>query len=263
MKTSTLLLLLALHSPGYQEAQAQAGAPGWVTTLPAATADFAYFRGDGTDDDLEQAKLKARIDAYRKVVLWREGGHSGPLREGFSLNAGQAEALSTSLEMKLDPVVLDKIEWVADFHSGGEVTAEGGYGKPPFQYYLLVRVHRDQSRIARIGYGISSRFDAVFHSALYPGWGQSRQGRTGEAGFFGFFGTLTALSAGTCYVMQQNFPREAGAEKWYRRQDWGAYQKGALYALGGIYVANLLDALIFGRRDTVLQRIRWSPVGAR
>ncbi len=209
-------------------------APEWVQKLPISE-NYRYFRGDGIDADYEKAKLKARTDAFRKVVFWSQTGVSDALVDRLKVTT-EAESLATESTVAWTPGKFSNLEWVADHE---EVVLLDG--SPAHHYYLLFRLSRKPpSAVSSLGRSLSGRADALFHSTLYPGWGQVRQGRTGEGVFFAITGTLAGLTAGASYVLEKN--RIAG-------QDWRTYRRGATVALAGIYAANLLDALIYGRRS--------------
>lgn len=250
---NTALLIMALLSPSLADsakAQATPGAdprntPGWVHQLPVGDR-YVYFRGEGIDADPEKAKIKARSDAFRKAMIWTQKGHTSSLRETFSLSDTVGEQLSTASEIRFDAATLAGAQWVEDWNQVGFDNPYSSYAKQVTRAYVLLRYPKPPKNfLVAIGQGVGGRVDAVFHSALYPGWGQSRQGRYGEAGFFMTFGTLAGLAVGGLYIAETAATENPG--KTWNHDTWRKYRRGTTYAFAGVYAANLLDALLFGR----------------
>lgn len=242
MLFSLLLAPCALRADPLQPSQG----PEWVRKLPVSET-YLYFRGDGIDPDYEKAKLKARADAFRKVQLWSQAGVSDALVDRLKITT-EAESLATESTIAWTPGKFSNLEWVEDYE---DMALQDG--RPAHHYYLLLRYPRKPpSAVSALGRGLTGRADAVFHSMLYPGWGQMRQGRTGEGVFFTATGTLAGLTAGACYVLEKNRIAD---------QDWRSYRRGAMYALAGVYAANLVDALIYGRRSHERRMVNLYPGG--
>lgn len=253
-----LVLFAAIGIGGIVETVKGDGSPSWVKKLPVGD-HYVYFRGEGSDVDLERAKLKARADAFRKAVIWSGKGHTSGLDESFSLSTSAGEELSTESEIKFDPGTLPKAEWVDDYNKvtvavSNFYTTRKGWVAPDStivdnHYYALLRYPKPgPNLLVAIGHSITGRTSAVIHSALYPGWGQARQGRSGEAKFFGILGTLSGITAGGLYVLESAVVVDPADPQTKEAKDWlHKYRRGATYAFAGIYGANLVDALIFGR----------------
>lgn len=244
-------LLLLLMAPTLADSQSVVGAdrqtvPTWVHQLPVGDR-YVYFRGDAEGEDYEKAKLRARSDVYRKAILWMaDHGKTEEMRESLSRSDNHPDSMDSNLEVTFDPVTFKQIEWVADYSTGGSYASEYTWNKAPHHYYVLVRVKRPgRNFLVAIGQGVGGRVDAVFHSALYPGWGQRRQGRYGESGFFMGFGTLAGLAVGGLYVAETQAADTP--DKTWNQDTLRRYRRGATYAFAGIYAANLVDALLFGR----------------
>ncbi len=208
-------------------------APKWVYALPNSDY-FDYYKGDAIDVNYEQAKLKARVDAVRKYIMATQQGSTDNLVDYVKVTA-QAESLATEATVVFNAAKLNGLAFVADYT---EVSAQNG--KAAQHYYILFKKQKNSpSLIASVGKGIAYRFDAVVHSAVYPGWGQIRQGRVGPGVFYATTATLAGLAAGTCYVLEKNN---------FKGQDWKTYRRGATYVAAGIYAMNIVDALIFGHK---------------
>lgn len=114
--------------------------------------------------------------------------------------------------------------------------------------------------------GTTRRLDAVFHSALYPGWGQFRQQRESEGSIYMMAGTAFLGLAVYAHLMadQYPYPPPPGEQQWERRQDWTKYRNASLGAFGLVYGVNLVDALLFGRQAEAYRglRLRAGPQGA-
>lgn len=247
-RLAMLLSCLLVLAPGALRADLiqPSQEPEWVRRLPSSE-DYLYFRGDGIDPDYERAKLKARTDAFRKVQFWSQAGVSDALVDRLKVTT-EAESLATESTIAWTPGKFSNLEWMEDHE---DMALQDG--RPAHHCYLLLRYpKKSSSAVSALGRSLTGRADAVFHSMLYPGWGQIRQGRTGEGAFFTVTGTLAGLAAGACYVLEKNR---------FAHQDWGSYRRGSVYALAGIYAANLVDALIYGRRSHAHRMVNVYPGG--
>jgi len=209
--------------------------PEWCWKLPTSDSYF-YYRGEGVDTDLERAKVKARSDAFKKIQMATSPGASDALVEQVKLTES-SETLKSESSVAFAPANFPGLDVVADYDAIVPIDGQAAH-----RYFILMRIPRPKSGVAsRIGRGITGRADAVFHSAIFPGWGQVRQGRTGEGAFFALTGTLTGMAAGTFYALEKEDFK-------HRAKDWKSYRRGSLYAFGGIYAANLVSALVGGHR---------------
>lgn len=241
-----LLLIVFAPSQALADQLKPSQEPEWIAKLPASE-NFIYFRGDGIDTDYEKAKLKARTDVFRKVLIWSQVGVSDALIDQVKVTT-EAESLATESTVAWTPGKFPNLEWIEDYN---EMALQGNVAA--HHYYLLLRHLKGKpSGMSSFGRSITGRADAVFHSMIYPGWGQIRQGRTGEGIFYVITGTLSGLTAGTCYILEKNS---------FKNQDWSSYRRWATYALAGIYAVNLVDALIFGRKSHEDRAVNFYPGG--
>ncbi|MFH1568820.1 MAG: hypothetical protein ABIL09_12555 [Gemmatimonadota bacterium] len=264
MMRIALALLLGL-------AAAEAQEPTWIDRLPTGE-QYQYFRGEGLDPDLESAQTKARADAFRKALIWSQQVSVGSVRDEIALSS-RAREVATHITLLTQDATLSGVEWIDDWTGTSTVTdtlSTPAYpGRRPsaltttrtvYYHYLLIRLPRKgPGLVGAAAQGVGHRFDAVFHSALYPGWGQYRQHRIGEGNFYACFGTLAALSAGTFYALEHYHFGEAQKDKWYATQDWRHYRQGTTYAFAGLWAVAVVDAFLFGRKEQTGLTLRAGP----
>jgi hypothetical protein len=245
--------------------------PDWVNRLPSGDK-YQYFRGEGVDAHQERAKTKARADAVRKAVIWQEGITTGAMVDEVRIS-GQVESILSQLSVAAPGTRLRDIEWIDDHGEADEVsearplvdvhgnTVRDSWGMPvtqgvavskTYHYWVLIRLPKQQpGPVGVVARGVGRRIDAVFHSALYPGWGQFRQQRETEGTIYALAGT--AFLAGAVYA-------QIGIETYDRNnrqpgktspslEDWRRYRNAALGGFVLVYGVNLVDALVFGRQS--------------
>jgi hypothetical protein len=243
--------------------------PDWVRHLPSGD-QYQYFRGEGEGPSQERAKAKARTDAVRKAVMWQEGVTTTEMVDQVKIN--QIEAIVSELTAAAPGTHLAGLEWVDDYHEVDEyqeprplVDAHGNvvrdsWGLPVTQgltthrthhCYVLIRLPKKGPGVmGQMARGTARRLDAVFHSALYPGWGQFRQQRETEGTVYLLAGTAFLGLVVYSHLMadQYPYPPPPGEQQWERRQDWAKYRNASLGGYGLVWGVSLVDALLFGRQ---------------
>jgi len=258
--------------------------PDWVVRLPSGDK-YQYFRGEGEDPSQERAKTKARTDAVRKAMMWREGVTTTEMVDQVKIH--QIEAIVSELTSTAPGTQLSGLEWVDDYNEVNEyqeprtlIDARGNvvrdsWGLPVTQgvttrrthhSYVLIRLPKKGPGVmGQMARGTARRLDAVFHSAIYPGWGQFRQQRETEGTVYMLAGTTFLGLAVYSHLMADQYPYPPPPEekKWERRQDWAQYRNASLGAFGLVWGINMVDALLFGRQAEEYRglRLRAGPQG--
>ena len=237
-----LLCLAILVAPFFQAVDAGAQMvplrkPAWVGVLPIGD-EYVYYRGDGVDTDIERAKTKARADAIRKAQMAATRGITGVAVDNVNVTEEKTQILSAS-SVEFLAAKIQGLEWMED-HS--ELVPTRGGGR--YHYYCLIRIPKPKAGVfAQLGGGVIGRADAVFRSAVVPGWGQIRQGRRGTGAFYMVSGIGLGLVYGALHVMDNEDIQVDG-----KKRDWGSYKQTTGHALAGVYAINLIDALIWGKQ---------------
>jgi len=232
---ASLMVLLGVLPIRRPWAQIVDPAPSWLTRTPIAEK-YLYQVGEGIDVDLSKAQVKARADGFKKFQMAEATGTTSPLLEQVDTSE-----LGTQVESKsavaFSAAQVGGIEVVAEYDQVVPINGLAGH----HHYILMRRAKPEKSLIARGAGGIAGRLDAVVHSAIWPGWGEWRQGRRGEAVFFAVATPLAALTTATLRIAEKDeklTPQD--------RANFKSARKGAMYATLGLYGANLVMAIVGG-----------------
>jgi len=239
--------------------------PRWTTDIPQSRVNEYFVGISDNQSSLEEAKKAAVVDALNDALNKR----------GIEISS-KYEQLTTEQRRRL----WDEVHVAGTAHLGLEqvtwYTEEWKHYQDrkynhKFRAFVLMRSRKlkQDGFTKALLINLGHRFDATWHSALLPGWGQFKKGYTGKGYFFLISG---ACAAGTMGYLQFRYElnradyrdlerdmkyidaddpaivnyQKAIEENKDERKVIESYLKTAIYSGLGIYFINLLDAFVFG-----------------
>jgi len=244
--------------------------PSWLVNIPHSS-HHQYFVGiSGEETDLDQAKRSAMIDAFNDAI----GKQGVEVSANFSkLTVNERTKITEEISTaSMGTIGLEQIRLYWELW---EISA-GQSVEPRFRAYVLTRSRKlePDSWKEIVFKNIIRRLDMTWHSALMPGWGQYRMKSIGKGRLFLLGFLASAGGYGTFFYFAEKKEDELSDLLQLKDQvtdftfrenkllrELKHYRNYKVYSYRAtlvIYIANLIDAFVFGHGSSDLS-INKSP----